>query len=159
MTGRLDLKMIVEPCTEKSVSDWLMLRQELWPHATGKHPFEIQAILENPKKMSGFLVRTENNIAVAFAEASLRYEYVSGCETSPVAYLEGIYVKPEWRKQGVARLLCDAVESWGISAGCRELASDTEIENVNSQNMHAALGFEETDRIVFFRKALNRNNR
>ena len=74
--------------------------------------------------------------------------------TSPVAFLEGIYVEPDHRGTGVARRLVAAIETWARQSGCSELASDAAISNVASQQMHEALGFTETQRVVYFRKVL-----
>ena len=41
-------------------------------------------------------------------------------------------------------------------AGCTELASDTQPENLVSQAVHAQLGFVETERAVFFSMSLGR---
>jgi len=90
-----------------------------------------------------------------FAEASLRRDYVNGCETSPVAFLEGIYVAPQARCQGVGRALDRAVQDWAIQRGCQEYASDALIDNRDSHAFHAALGFEETERVVYFRRRLS----
>jgi aminoglycoside 6'-N-acetyltransferase I len=79
---------------------------------------------------------------------------VNGCDTSPVAFLEGIYVRPNWRRRGIARRLCEAVEDWAGAMGCLELASDALLENNASHQMHTELGFEETERVVFYRKPL-----
>lgn len=103
---------------------------------------------------AAFMALTNTGELVGFAEAALRSDYVNGCDTSPVVFLEGIYVRPENRRMGVARLLCDAVEAWGRSLGCTEFASDASLENAQSRMLHSALGFEETERVVFFRKAL-----
>lgn len=73
---------------------------------------------------------------------------------SPVAFLEGIYVAAEHRRQGIAARLVDAVAAWATSLGCREFASDAPLENELSQEVHKALGFRETERVVFFRKVL-----
>lgn len=91
---------------------------------------------------------------VGFAEASVRHEYVNGCETSPVAFLEGLFVRAEWRRRGIARALCAGVEGWGRDRGCAELGSDAEADNSDGVSFHAANGFEETERVVFFRKLL-----
>lgn len=91
---------------------------------------------------------------VGFAEASIRHDYVNGCDTSPVAFLEGIHVRPDHRHAGVARMLCRAVEEWSRSAGCTELASDADLQNEHGHAFHAAIGFEETERVVFFRKPI-----
>jgi aminoglycoside 6'-N-acetyltransferase I len=72
----------------------------------------------------------------------------------PVAFLEGIYVVPEFRLRGVARTLVDAVMIWAKAAGCHELASDSLLPNTDAHAAHRALGFEETERVVYFRKAL-----
>src|SRR5581483_8371774 len=95
----------------------------------------------------------EGNVA-GFAEATVRSDYVNGCASSPVVFLEGIYVEPWARRRGAARLLADAVGNWGRKNGCREFASDALIENAESHAMHRALGFEETERVVYFRKDL-----
>jgi aminoglycoside 6'-N-acetyltransferase I len=92
--------------------------------------------------------------SLGFAEAMLRTDNVNGCATSPVAFLEGIYVEPSARRQGVARALADVVEQWARQMGCREFASDALLENVSSHCMHRGLGFEETERVVYFRKDL-----
>ncbi len=92
---------------------------------------------------------------VAFADCCLRHDYVEGCETSPVAYLEGIYVEAKWRGQGIAAALVRACEGWARELGCLEFASDADIRNHSSQAFHRALGFTEAARIVHFHKRLN----
>lgn len=84
----------------------------------------------------------------------MRHDYVNGCNSSPVLFLEGIYVRPVDRRKGIARLLCNAVADWGRSLGCVEFGSDALLENSASHALHTALGFEETQRVVFFRKPL-----
>ena len=73
-----------------------------------------------------------------------------------MAILEGIYVEPWARRQGAARALVEAVEAWAQEKGCSELASDALLESAESHRMHAGLGFEETERVVYFRKELAR---
>jgi len=100
------------------------------------------------------LARAPDGAAIGFAEATLRRDYVNGCATSPVGFLEGLYVREDWRRRGAAYLLCQAVERWAAALGCSELGSDAYIENIGSQRMHAALGFEEMERVVCYRKAI-----
>jgi aminoglycoside 6'-N-acetyltransferase I len=145
----------IEPCTLQSLEEWAILRHALWPEAPVQHHrSEAQAILWEQRKAVAFLVRLSDGTAVGFAEAALRHDYVNGCSTSPVAFLEGIYVEPEYRNRGFARLLCRAAEDWAQRLGCREFASDAELHNTGSHGMHKALGFEETERVVYFRKPL-----
>lgn len=79
---------------------------------------------------------------------------MNGTRSSPVAFLEGLYVVPEARRHGVARVLVEAVEGWARERGCVELASDARIDNRVGRAVHRALGPEETERVVFFRKDL-----
>lgn len=104
--------------------------------------------------LNAFLALDEQDQAVGFADAALRHDYVNGCESSPVVYLEGVYVQPASRRRGLARALIAQVAQWGRELGCRELASDAAIDNLASQRMHERLGFAETERVVFFKKAL-----
>ena len=133
--------------------DWVRLRGELWPHLTPE---------ESERQISDMLAdgwccviaRDRGGTAVGVAEAALRHDYVNGCETSPVAFLEGIYVVSAARMHGVARQLVAAIEAWAIANGCAELASDAALDNTGSHSMHVALGFEETQRVVYFRRPL-----
>ena len=86
------------------------------------------------------------------ARSQLRSDYVEGTETSPVGYLEGIYVRPESRHKGVASALLSACEGWARQRGCTEFASDCELENENSAAFHLAAGFTEANRIICFTK-------
>ena len=151
--------MLIETCTGAMVEDWLELRQALWPEADEQQlRLETSALVGRPDRAIALLVR-EHALAVGFAEATLRHDYVNGCATSPVGFLEGIYVRPAWRRRGVARRLCDAIAAWAAGLGCSELASDTEIDNRASQAMHRALGFEQMERVVCFRRRLPRDDR
>jgi aminoglycoside 6'-N-acetyltransferase I len=130
---------------------WLRLRIELWPDTSpSEHLDQMASFLAQPERYVQFLSRNEEREAVGFVEASLRSDYVNGTESSPVAFLEGLYVVPKARGAGVARSLVAAVAEWARSKGCSELASDTPLENTLSQAVHARLGFMETERVVYF---------
>lgn len=145
----------VRRATEKDLDAWASLRHQLWPHLSLEgHRAEITDALAQPEKLVAFLCVSATGNAIGLAEASVRSDYVNGCETSPVAFLEGIVVDPSFRRQGVAACLVAAVTDWVRGQGLSELASDAEIHNTVSHAMHAALGFEETQRVVYFRKAL-----
>ncbi len=145
----------VHQATKEDLTAWSALRHQLWPHlALEDHRAEIVAALSEPDRLCSFLCFDTEGRALGLAEASIRSDYVNGCETSPVAFLEGIVVDPAARRQGVAALLVAAVSAWARSKGLSELASDAELHNTVSHAMHGALGFEETQRVVYFRKAL-----
>ena len=101
-----------------------------------------------------FLARDNHGEALGFAEASLRFDYVNGCSTSPVGFLEGLYVRRHARRQGISRGLVAAVEQWVRDRGCSELASEALLENGDSHEMHRRIGFEETERMIYFLKKL-----
>ena len=92
--------------------------------------------------------------AIGFAQCQLRHDYVEGTDSSPVGYLEGIYVAEAYRKQGVAKVLLTACESWAKTKGCCEFASDCELTNTQTLQFHLRVGFEEANRIICFTKKL-----
>ena len=96
----------------------------------------------------------ENGRFVGVALCCLRHDYVEGCETSPVGYLEGVYVEESHRLAGTARALVGQCEQWAKSKGCREFASDCELTNKASLAFHLSLGFTEENRIICFKKNL-----
>ena len=96
----------------------------------------------------------EAGVPVGFAQCQLRHDYVEGTQTSPVGYLEGIFVRPEFRHRGLAKQLLGACESWAKEKGCMEFASDCELGNDASLNFHLSVGFAEANRIVCFTKTL-----
>ena len=145
---------MIERCTSVDAPGWLELRQALWPHASrDAHLAEMVAFCADPARYAHFVAYRDGRPA-GLAEAALRSDYVNGTQTSPVTFLEGLYVAPESRRQGVARTLVGEVARWARACGCRELASDALLDNTASHAAHRALGFEETERVVFFRRAL-----
>ena len=145
--------MRIETCSAEMLGPWVALRCALWPDADRKAMAqEAPALLTRPDLL--VLLAHQGDTAIGFVEASVRRDYVNGCDTSPVGFLEGIYVRPEHRHQGVARALVAAVEHWMQKQGLKELASDALLENMQSHAMHKALGFSETVRVVYFRKPL-----
>ena len=123
------------------------------------HHEDVQALrvefaaLAQDKEAACFLAE-ECGAAVGFAQCQLRHDYVEGTQTSPVGYLEGIFVWPEFRHRGLAKQLLGACESWAKEKGCMEFASDCELGNDASLNFHLSMGFTEVNRIVCFTKTL-----
>ncbi len=103
---------------------------------------------------AAFFLAYDGEKAIGFAQCQLRHDYVEGTDSSPVGYLEGIYVAAGYRKLGVARELLTVCESWAKSKGCIEFASDCELDNVQSLQFHLNVGFEEANRIICFTKKL-----
>ena len=106
------------------------------------------------KENAQFFLKFENDVPVGFAQCQLRYDYVEGTKTTPVSYLEGIFVKEGNRSKGYAKQLLAACEAWAKDNGCREFASDCEIDNTGSFYFHKAMNFTEANRIICFTKVL-----
>jgi len=125
----------------------------LWPeHKQEELTGELGEVLEDPE--AAFFLAYQDGAAVGFAQCQLRHDYVEGTDSSPVGYLEGIYVAEGCRKRGTARALLAACESWAREMGCEEFASDCELTNTQSLAFHLKVGFREANRIICFTKKL-----
>lgn len=129
------------------------LAKALWPEQTTKDlTDELSALLD--KSDACIMVAFKEKTPIGFAHCQLRYDYVEGTHSSPVGYLEGIYIEPSERNNGYARQLLSECESWAKQKGCTEFASDCECNNFASIRFHLATGFKEANRIVCFTKQL-----
>jgi aminoglycoside 6'-N-acetyltransferase I len=148
--------MRIERASARHLDAWAAMRFALWPDEGADHLAEQAAewLAAAREDQPNWLAIDAQGEAIGFVEAALRRDYVNGCESSPVAFLEGIYVAPGHRRQGVARALVDTVAAWARSRGISEFASDALVENEVSHAFHARLGFAETERVVYFRRAL-----
>jgi len=125
----------------------------LWPdNDPAELAGELAPLLDSPDAAIFLCLRGVE--PVGFAQCQLRRDYVEGCDFSPVGYLEGVYVAQDCRRRGVAAAMLRACESWAILKGCREFASDCELNNTDSLRFHLANGFEEANRIICFVKKL-----
>src|SRR6188508_2768675 len=148
-------KTVIERCSSLNQPGWLEMRVALWPDATAdEHRGYMAICLAQPERYLQLMIYDAKRQPIGFIEGSIRSDYVNGTESSPVGFVEGVYVVPAMRRQGVARLLYDAIGDWAKARGCRELASDALLENEASQRAHRALGFKETERVVYFSKTL-----
>ena len=133
---------------------WLDMRERLWPSFSRVDwPDDERDTIADSERGCTLVAAAADGRLLGFLEVAER-AFAEGCETGPVGYVEGWWVEPPYRKCGVGRALMRAAEEWATQRGYREIASDTETENIASQNAHAALGFEEVERIVLFRKSL-----
>ena len=124
-----------------SEHDPSLVEKELDECAAGNEGTTVFVAEKGPGRIGGFL------------ELSLR-SLADGCETRPIPYIEAWYVDPEFRRSGVGRALVIAAEKWARQAGYKEIASDCKIENAVSRQAHVNLGYQETLRLIHFRKSL-----
>ena len=144
---------MVQKAIEQDAAVLADLALMLWPSHDAAELREEFAELLKSEEAACFLA-CEAGVPVGFAQCQLRHDYVEGTETSPVGYLEGIYVKAPFRRRGVAGQLLRACEAWAGRMGCTELASDCELNNMDSLSFHLRMGFEEANRIICFTKKL-----
>ena len=108
----------------------------------GTLPGVVLVAIDGDERLAGFI------------EVGLR-SHADGCDVArPVGFVEGWFVCEEMRGQGIGKQLMIAAEGWSRAHDCREIASDALVDNVVSQQVHSALGFEIVDRCVHFRKSL-----
>ncbi len=129
-----------------------VLASRMWKHDAGELAKEFALLTASPE--AACYLAFEDALPIGFAQCQLRHDYVEGCETSPVGFLEGIFVEEGHRHGGVARQLLRACEGWAKDMGCHEFASDCEIDNQASLAWHLNAGFEEMGRTIWFAKKL-----
>lgn len=139
------------------------MREALWPVSSAEeHAQELALILSGkfPSVMPLVIIiaeeraSTPEDLLVGFLEVGLR-SYAEGCDPShAVGYVEGWYVADGHRNRGIGAALLVAAENWARTQGCTEIASDSQITNMTSQNVHEALGFKVVEHSINYRKAL-----
>ena len=99
-----------------------------------------------------FVAAEEERLA-GFLELDLR-SYGEGCSSFAGAIRRRLVRSAGLETARRRRRADSAAEQWSRERGYAELASDTEEFNRLSRDAHAALGFEEVETLVVFRKAL-----
>ena len=136
------------------IPEWLRLRATLWPAVSPEeHRRAMTDLLADEEFNAVFVSLDRARRLTGFAEVTLRMS-AEGCTTSPVGYLEALYVAPKARLKGVGRALTAKAEAWAASQGCREMASDVAMDNEDGRRVQRDLGYEEVSRLAHFRKAL-----
>ena len=144
----------IELVSHQTIASLTALSIELWPECHyDKEKEQWEQLIHSPDNYCA--LAKINDAYVGFIHISIRHEYVEGTESSKTAYLEGIYVKPAFRKKQIATELLSSGEAWAKAKGLSQLASDTEIDNQISQLFHQQSGFEEVNRIVCFIKTID----
>ena len=152
-TDRTGEALVVRPATSADREAWVTMRCALWPEASRlEHEAEVE---HYPPEGVVLVAQVGDGRLVGFAEISIRQQ-APGCDTDRIAYVEGWYVEPGRRRRGVGRALVAAAEAWARRQSIIEMASDALLENQTGIDAHLALGFEEVERVVCFRKKLTR---
>lgn len=144
---------MIKQATVADVRILAELAIEMWDENTVEGlAGDFAEIISGENAVCYILYEEEN--PVGFAQCQLRFDYVEGTETSPVGYLEGIFIREEFRYKGLAKDLLQACQQWAKEKGCTEFASDCELDNVDSFRFHLAMGFQEANRVICFTKEI-----
>lgn len=144
----------VRPLRESDLNEWFRLRKLLWDENKDEdHKAEMLDILGHADSQLVLVADSGNGRLIGFLEASIR-PFVEDCVSDHVGYLEGWYVEPELRRNGIGSELVRFAERWAKQKGCIEMASDAEVGNDSSLAAHTRLGYEETSRLIHLRKDL-----
>ena len=136
----------------KDAAEVARLSLLLWPeHDIEEMELEFRELIQMDYAAVFLALEGE---AMGFAQCQLRRDYVEGTQSSPVGYLEGIFVTQPCRNRGYARALLAACQDWARARGCTEFASDCELANSESLAFHLRMGFLEANRIICFTKRL-----
>lgn len=146
-------EIIIRPLAPADREEWLRMRLALWPDNTADGLEAEMDKLLTDQAVALFVAERPGGELGGFVEAGTR-PYAEDCETSPVGYIEGWYVDPDLRRQGVGGRLIRAAEDWARSLGLQEMGSDTWIWNETSIQAHLSLGYREAERLVTFAKKL-----
>jgi aminoglycoside 6'-N-acetyltransferase I len=149
--------MNIRPVTAADTDEWVRMRASLY---TDPDPREVRDWFEatdgtgiHAVGVAVLVADRGDGTLAGFVEIGSR-NYAEGCQSTPVAYIEGWYVDPDVRLEGLGTRLIRAAEAWAVAHGFTEMASDTELHNDVSLRAHTALGYEEVERQVCFRKRL-----
>lgn len=147
--------MKTEKISPENIKSLTKLMLELWPECNFEEEYaNCKRMLGSPTETC-FLVKKEERY-IAFIQLSIRSEHVDGATSSPVAYLEGIYVRSEYQRSGIGKNLVVLGEKWAKQKGCVQYASDAELHNKGSIDFHKKTGFREVSRIVSFIKDITK---
>lgn len=138
---------MIEKINNKNKVEFESLLNKFWRGVT------LEDCKKDAKTTAQFAYRLNNKL-VGLLTCSIKREYVAGCDTNKVAYLEGLYVLPKYRKQKIATQLIKHFELWASKKGCTELASDLELTNKASLQFHNKMGFEVVEKTIHLKKEI-----
>lgn len=141
--------LTVRALTPADHAGWIAMRQELWPEQ-GRDDLADLARMHVPCTVQ---VAERDGELVGFAEATIR-SVVDGLYFAPAAFLEGIWVAPRARRQGVATALLAGVDGWARTQGVTGMGSDALADNSDSIAWHRKVGFEIEAEVVKFIRSL-----
>lgn len=146
--------MLLRPITRELFLDWLTLRDKLFPDLDPSFQGEEMNLIMEANDAHAFLCVSDEGQTAGILEVSLR-SMVDGCLHPPVGYIDALYLEPAFRGRGNGRQVVEMAAEWFRRQGCAEMATDADATNVAAQRFFSVIGFEETYRIVQFKRSLS----
>lgn len=143
--------MSIVKADHSNLIEWTNLALMLFPESNFEKELDFHDSVLISEKEVGLLYQKDNKF-VGFMNLSIRTDYVNGTETSPVAFVEAIFILPDYRKQGIATEFIAYAENFARQNHCKQLASDCFIDNTSSEQFHKSCGFIEKERVICFAK-------
>ena len=113
--------------------------------------YNREALMNSEKAM---FVAFDREKAVGYSYVTIKHERSFSDEHGPYGCLDTIYVRPDYRRRGIAQTLVAMCEDWSREKGIIEFASGCELDNERSFAFHTGIGFKELIRIIHFSKKL-----
>lgn len=149
---------MIRELTKQDFQQWSALRLLLWPDCPideTEEAFHFYFSKARNKRQKILVTENEAGNLIAFLEGAIRSDYVEGADTSPVGYVEGIFVVMEYRNWGIGQSLVDQFSFWLKSKNITEMGSDCDLDNTASLRFHMAIGFKKASRNIHFIKKLS----
>ena len=147
----------VEALDDSTLPVWVAMRHDFWEDDEEK--VRAAYVRYKARNREGaaitFFAAEEDGRYVGFLDAELRLDHVDGARSSPVWYVEGVYVVPDKRGSGVGACPMARLEAHVQELGYSEMASDCEVGNDQSESFHKAVGFQEVTRSIHLIKRLS----
>lgn len=140
----------IRPRLPSDEASWLRIRFELWPDSERA---DADAWAAREDAITLVAEDTDAGCVVGFVEVEER-PYADGCDSSPVAFLEGWFVAAGARGKGIGSELVHAAVLWAKSRDLKELASDSILRNCGAYQAHHWAGFQEVERSIEYRLSI-----
>ena len=143
--------MKISAVSDKHQPDWLRMRKRLYTGVDDTFHEQELSLITSSDEYNCYIAENSDEKAIGFIEVSLR-NIVDGVLGGPVGYIEGLYLESEFRSKGYGSALISKAVEWFKRKGCKQIATDTEIENVSAQKYFEKLGFNKKWTIVQYLK-------
>jgi len=134
-----------------NLKEWTQLALLLFPESSFEEEVSLHKKILASKNEVGLLYQ-QGGRYLGFMNLCIRNDYVNGTDTSPVLFVEAIYVLPDYRHQGIGKEFIQYAEKYAKDRGITQIASDCYIDNSLSERFHRSCGFIEKERVICFVK-------